>query len=472
MTEGPPSVVDRDGGDPGSPTDPITLPPAPSPRYDDGVRNGAETDVDCGGDPAYRCPERKHCLVDADCESSACAAIAGSAAASDKECLVARSCSGGKGAYFDCGATESESCCRSYEVPGGVFDRFNNPAYPAKVSRFELDAYEITVGRFRSYLVATGSNLRAYAPAPGAGAHPKIPGSGWRAEWDAMLPASMPEVDAMFESCSAGGDPADYGARTFFSAGIDAVVKSLSTDPEVLAANTKEALDQKPLNCTPWFVLYAFCIWDGGRLPTVAEWLFAAEGGGEQRRFPWGNPFAPAELAPWNDAPQYYAPLPIFESGKDYGALRLWDPSVGANVWGEAYHHTWGTPYRVNGDNAAHIMPVGRKPAGNARWKHADMAGNLHEWTMDEGGAAKPGACDDCANVDYPALDELDPSWPVAGWDPEWYRGGRRVLLGGSWENSAHADLTYTDYFLQEALKYPLRRTYAELGVRCARDRP
>lgn len=448
--------------------DPPSAAPAAPPRYDDGLRNGAETDVDCGGDPAHPCAERKRCAIDADCATAICGAVEGQP---DKECLVTRSCAGGSGAYFSCGPAASESCCRSHEVPGGAFHRFNNAAYPAKVSRFRLDAYEITVGRFRRYVAATGGDLRAHAPAAGAGAHPKVKGSGWRAEWNAMLPASATEVDLMFDACSAGGNPSDYGARTYWSPAVDAAVKGLSSDPDVLAANTKEALDGKPLNCTPWFVLYAFCVWDGGRLPTVAEWLFAAQGGAEQRPFAWGS-VAPADAAPWNGLSQYYAPLPTFPAAKDYGALRLWNPAAGANAWPVPYQHTWGTPYRVNGDNAAHIMPVGKKPLGNGRWGHADLAGNLHEWTLDEGGPATPATCDDCANVDYPALDHLDPTWPIAGWDPEWYRGGRRALLGGSWENSSHAALTYSDYFLKEALKYPVRRTYAELGARCARDVP
>ena len=43
------------------------------------------------------------------------------------------------------------------------------------------------------------------------------------------------------------------------------------------------------MNCIDWYTAYAFCIWDGGRLASEAEWNFAAAGGSEQRYYPWGD---------------------------------------------------------------------------------------------------------------------------------------------------------------------------------------
>ena len=75
----------------------------------------------------------------------------------------------------DLRAIGDRDCCKSLLVPGGTFDRsydgvdFMDPNYPATVSDFYLDKYEITVGRFRQFVNA-GMGTQTSPPAAGAGA--------------------------------------------------------------------------------------------------------------------------------------------------------------------------------------------------------------------------------------------------------------------------------------------------------------
>ncbi len=118
--------------------------------------------------------------------------------------------------------------------------------------------------------------------------------------------------------------------------------------------------DNLPMNCINWFQAQAFCIWDGGRLPTDAEWNYAAAGGAQQLDYPWGNaiPAADAKLA-------------------IYGCY-------------------WNGTGSCTG--VSNVAPVGSVSAGNGRWGHADLAGNLREWVQDWY-ADYPATCNNCAHT-------------------------------------------------------------------------
>ena len=147
-----------------------------------------------------------------------------------------------------------------------------------------------------------------------------------------------------------------------------------------------------------WYVAEAFCIWDGGRLPTEAEWNAAAAGGEEQRVYPWSSP--PASQA-------------ITNAQAGYGGAQ---------------------PDR----------PGAHSPAGDGRWGHADLAGNLWEWVFDYYATPYPSdSCADCADH------TVSP-----------YRGNR----GGSYVNTAASVIVSLRAGLQPEL------TDATVGFRCARN--
>ena len=260
------------------------------------------------------------------------------------------SCAPGGAGLTNCGAA-SESCCTSLEVPPGTFYRgYTNTGGgatgttdPATISGFRLDKYEVTVGRFRQF-VAAWNNGSGYLPAVGTGKHIHLNGgnglnatgggfeSGWIAAYDQVDPTAANLANA------------PYGGTW---------------------TSTPGANEQLPITNVNWFEAYAFCIWDGGFLPSDAEWEYAAAGGSEQREFAWGS-----------TAPGSSTQYAIYDCN--------YPPGVNTNC--------------VNGAEVSDIAPVGTAPLGAGKWGQLDLTGNVQEWNLDWY-ATFVDPCVDCANV-------------------------------------------------------------------------
>ena len=78
----------------------------------DGVKNGQETDIDCGGPNCRRCPDGEACFINNDCESNFCNRSAGPTVAG--VCRIKASCRNGRKdggeTDVDCGGPECPPC--------------------------------------------------------------------------------------------------------------------------------------------------------------------------------------------------------------------------------------------------------------------------------------------------------------------------------------------------------------------------
>jgi formylglycine-generating enzyme required for sulfatase activity len=125
-------------------------------------------------------------------------------------------------------------------VTGGTYNRSNDATYPATVSDFRLDKYEVTVGRFRKFVDAVVAGWR---PAAGSGKHAHLnsgnglansgTGSTYEPGWDTAWNTELHASKATWDGSTSLACDATYQTWTA-SAG----------------SNENET---RPLNCVNWY---------------------------------------------------------------------------------------------------------------------------------------------------------------------------------------------------------------------------
>jgi formylglycine-generating enzyme required for sulfatase activity len=250
-------------------------------------------------------------------------------------------------------------------VPAGEFQMGSiegsddeDPVHTVALDAFWLDQHEVSVAQFQAFAVATGYETEAEQ-------------EGWGWVWRGE-----------------GWEKVD-GADWQHPYGPDS-----------------RAEDEHPVVQVSWNDAVAYCTWAGRRLPTEAEWAYAARGP-EAQIYPWGDEFD--------------------------GTL--------CNFCDVNCEPSWAD--QAVDDGYAMTAPVGSFPDG-ASWAGAlDMAGNVWEWVADWYQADY-----------YDDAPRENPKGPETGE----YRG----LRGGSWGSSAR--------IVRSATRHRNTPTtwFASVGFRCA----
>ena len=294
-------------------------------------------------------------------------------------------------------------------IPGGTFWMGANdpeaedatPVHLATVDGFWMDQTEVTNAQFAAFVKAT-SYVTFAEKAPNPKDYPGVPAeklvAGSAVFKPPAGPVSLAEPYSWWEYAP--------GASWKHPEGLNSTIEGRDSEP-VVQITYEDAL--------------AYCRWAGKRLPTEAEWEFAARGGLDRKRFTWGDETLPP-------------------SGK-------WP----ANNWQGSF------PLENTAiDGFKRVAPVASfAPNGYGLY---DMSGNVWEW------------CSDWYQPRYEvtgAEPRKNPQGPESSNDPMEPGVPNRVHRGGSFLCS---DVYCRRYLPGARGKGALDSPASNLGFRCVRD--
>lgn len=238
-------------------------------------------------------------------------------------------------------------------IPGGRFlmgtededgwtEDAEGPIREVEVSRFQIDATTVTNRQFMEFVRATRYRTDAEK-------------FGWSYVFLKQLPRRKQEKHNFFGRASQAQWWIGVKGATWKS-------------PEGPGSTIARKMDH-PVVHVSWFDATAFAEWAGKRLPTEAEWEYAARGGLAQKRYPWGDELTPGGRHMCNI---WQGVFPAENTGEDgfrwTAPVRSFPPNgfglyeTSGNVW-EWCSDLWGTRWDVS---STPIDPKG-PPEGDNR---------------------------------------------------------------------------------------------------------
>ncbi len=243
------------------------------------------------------------------------------------------------------------------------------PVHPVRVDGFWMDATEVTNAQFAAFVAATGYRTVAERT-PKAEDFPGAPPENLVAGSVVFSPPDAPV-------------PLDDHLRWW------AYVKGADWRHPLGPDSSIAGRDDEPVVHVAWEDAEAYSRWAGKRLPTEAEWEFAARGGLSGATYPWGDAFRP-------------------------------DGRWMANTWQGRFPGE-----NTADDGHAGLAPVAQYPA-NA-YGLFDMSGNVWEWCSDW---YRP---DTYARAVATGGVAVNPRGPDSSFDPQEPGQAKRVQRGGSY---------------------------------------
>lgn len=270
------------------------------------------------------------------------------------------------------------------------------PTHRVRVHGFWMDRSHVTNAQFADFVKATGYVTTAERKPDWETLRVQLPPGTPRPPDSALIPGAM-----VFTGTSQQVRLDDYSQWWSYVPGAD------WRHPRGPGSSI-EGKDNHPVVQVSYEDALAYAKWAGKRLPTEAEWEFAARGGLEQATFVWGDEFAPAGKKMANTWDTAEKPFPVVS------------PKAGG---------------------ATETSPVGTFPQNG--YGLYDMTGNAWQWVADN------------YRADYFALQVkkagteliVDPRGPDDSYDPDDHgvpvNAPKRVTRGGSFLCNVDYCLSY-----------------------------